>query len=444
MVSALFAVFLVVNGLLSIAMPWIGVLASYLVILLSPQAVWWWAFEGVQPLQWVVAPMLFGLIVLSLRGRAAWRNLATTPNALMALLLLTSSIGYFFGKYTNIDSPFKFYDAQVIYEVIYKAYIIYFAAVLILDRPRKLLLATVPLIVTVLYMTYWANDQYLSQGRFGRIGGPTSPGGVGIYNDENIFAVLFVVGFPFVYYLGLQLSSWSLRLALWAAIPLMWHAAFLTASRGALVATGAVLLTLVLRSERKSLGVLVLVAFIGAFLWQGGDVLHSRSSTISGFSEEQSALDRLDAWTAALAMIAKHPFTGVGLASFGQAYPDFSDTRPKIAHNTVLQVGAEGGVLASLAYLALFAVLLWRLNETGKILRASQDPESTRLQGLNEACFSGLVGFFVCAVFLSLEKFELFHYLVLLSNGLLVIVSRQRKAELLSGPRGGAEPARGT
>ena len=39
---------------------------------------------------------------------------------------------------------------------------------------------------------------------------------------------------------------------------------------------------------------------------------------------------------------------------------------------------------------------------------------------LNESCMFGLLGFFVCSMFLSLENFEVLYYMLALSNGVLL------------------------
>ncbi len=50
--------------------------------------------------------------------------------------------------------------------------------------------------LSVIYLTYWANMRYLSGVFFLRLAGPRSPIG-SAYGDENVFALLFVVGGPF-------------------------------------------------------------------------------------------------------------------------------------------------------------------------------------------------------------------------------------------------------
>jgi probable O-glycosylation ligase (exosortase A-associated) len=309
-----------------------------------------------------------------------------------------------------------------------KTCLLYVVGVILIDNARKLKAMSAVIIVTVAYLVYWANAQYFLYGKFGRLHGPMDLFGGGIYADENNFAVLFVVGTPFLLYFGLYLKRRMLSWMTWALIPFAWHAVFLTASRGALVAIAAVLVVFVIRLKNRAAGALVIAAFLGAFAWQAGEVMKSRSATISEYENEDSAASRIKAWEASIGMMAAHPITGVGFASFGQAFPDFSDIPPRIAHNTYFQIGGEWGVVAGAAYLVLIFSTLNRLRKNGNRLRKSMSTEVEKLYYyMNEACLLGLLGFFVCACFLSLQQYEVLYLLLLLSNGTLVFSKKPTK-----------------
>lgn len=212
-------------------------------------------------------------------------------------------------------------------------------------------------------------------------------------------------------------------------IPFAWHAVFLTASRGGLLGIAATLALFILRSEKKFVGLLAIAAFASAFAWQAGGVMTERAVSIGEYDEDASATGRLEAWKAASKMMATHPLTGVGFASFGQAFPSFSNAEPRIAHNTIFQIGAEWGLIAVTAYLILVFSTLNRLRRNGGQLRRYPQDERTRfLYCLNEATLIGLFGLFICSMFLSLEAFEVFYYLLLLANAVLVASARDENA----------------
>jgi putative inorganic carbon (HCO3(-)) transporter len=407
---------ILVNAFLSLTAPWIGVVLSYLFALLTPQNIWWWAFGDLRPVYWIIVPTLVGFAIALLRGRVALSGLATRPNLLVAILWASFTMSYYLGPYVDVVNAWRFYDPSQVFSNMQKTLLMYFVAAALLDDSRKLKFALLVIIVTTAYMTYWANAQYLFEGVYGRLHGPNSLYGGSIYDDENIFATLFVVSFPFLYYFGKYVRSKPLAWAAWLIIPFAWHAIFLTASRGALIGVSSVLVVFALRQKRILFGAMVIAAFVLAFVWQAGTVMKDRSRTITEYNSDTSASSRIDAWEAATDMISAHPLTGVGLASFGQAFPSYSSKRPRIAHNTFLQIAAEDGIVAGITYMVLVASTINRLRKNAAKFKRSSDGEAHLYYCASEACLLGLVGFFACSVFLSLEQFELLYYLLAIAN----------------------------
>ena len=145
--------------------------------------------------------------------------------------------------------------------------------------------------------------------------------------------------------------------------------------------------------------------------------MKKRATTIANYSVSQSAEDRLDAWRAAIRMMEAHPFVGVGFASFGQAYPTYSKTHPRIAHNTFFQIGGECGILAAALYLYLMGSTLNGLRKNSNRLALMTDNRDARFYYLlSEASFYSLVGFFTCAMFLSMQSYSVWYYLLLIAN----------------------------
>ncbi len=437
MITALLYVALFWNALVALRHPWTGIVLAYLMAVLTPQTIWWWAFEGVRPFYWTIVPALLGFLFAMMRGQLDYAPLKTPTNRCLALLWLCFTVAYYFGPYVGVINKWRFYDADLMFATLQKTYLTYFIATILITGPKRLGIASLVMVVTAAYMTYWANAQYFSYHKYGRLHGPTTLDGQGIYADENDFAVLFVVGFPFLFYFGQYLRGKVGRYAVWLVIPFSWHAIFLTASRGALVGVGAVLAVFALRLKSKWMGIALIVAFVAAFSLEAGDVMKNRSATIAEYESEDSASARLDAWAAATGMMLAHPLTGVGFASMGQAFPDYSDKRPRVAHNTFFQIGAEWGVIAAITFLVLMLSTLRALAKNGTRLRQLPDSDEVRLHYLlNEACLLGMAGFFVCSMFLSLQGYEVLYFLLLLSGGTLFSSGYYRQAAKSAGRLG--------
>ena len=147
----------------------------------------------------------------------------------------------------------------------------------------------------------------------------------------------------------------------------------LTASRTGVV--GLLLLALwglldrrLARSSRAGLllAPLVYMAIYGALAaWRQthGDALGSSGQLVRPGSDFSSS--RLAIWSNTLALIARHPWTGVGWGEFNLAwtltpFPDRPGEFFDHAHSLALHLGAELGAPLALAVLALFAWALWR------------------------------------------------------------------------------------
>jgi len=433
----------------SLARPWIGVVGAYWLVLLTPQAIWYWNFEGLRPALWIILPTLVGFVFAAMRGSYTISAVANRRNAYMSILWLCFALSYFFGPYVDAQGPYRFSDPGWVIETLNKILLLYFVACVCLDSEKKLRVLTWVMVGSAVYLTYWANDRYLSGYVMGRMPGPRDVNGMGTYADENTFALLFVVAQPFLWSMGLATKRLWLRWGLWLVIPFAWHAVFLTASRGGLVGLVVVTLLMALRSKHRMLAAALIPAFVIAYQWQAGDLMKSRAETIDEYRTEESAATRVEAWTAAIRMIGEHPFVGVGLGSFGPAFPDFSDAPPREAHNTFFQISAESGLLAGVLYVMLMLGSIAALWRNGARL-AKQGPEAPQgfLYLVNEATLLSLVGLATCALFLSLQMFEIVYFLLLMTNVVLFVSARARNAEQANAvsqerlPEAGGRPAR--
>lgn len=418
--SALAKIAIFVTALVSIFAPWIGVIVAHIVSVLTPQDIWWWDFGGLRPSFDVSVPVLLGFGLAILRGRVSLGELNTPVNKMVALLWFLFTMSFFFGPYVDVVNRWRFFDPTATFETISKILLMYFVGAVLLDDTKKIRYATLVMLITFIYLTYWANAQYYIYHVYGRLHGPRGINGDGIYYDQNYFAVLFVTGAPFLYFLSKQPKKRVVAVVSVLIILLSWNAIFLTASRGALVALLSVICIFALRAKKKYVGIAVIAALGLAYWHDGGSIMKKRATTITNYSVSQSAEDRLDAWRAAIRMMEAHPFVGVGFASFGQAYPSYSKTHPRIAHDTFFQIGGECGIFAGALYLALMGTTLNRLRKNGNRLSvAVDDPKIRFYYLLNEACFYSLVGFFVCGVFLSLQSYSVWYYLLLMANAAL-------------------------
>jgi O-antigen ligase len=180
--------------------------------------------------------------------------------------------------------------------------------------------------------------------------------------NQNDFAFILATSLPLMFVL--LRSSTVLRLFVLAAIGLVSAGVLLSLSRGALVGLGVGLFLFVLTDRRRlqlSLTAAVL-ATVGAVL-----VIHSnpqrfeRALLLKQQVAQQNVTTRFQAWDAAARLATDHPLLGVGPGNFqfhyneltGQPLGTFTLT---VAHNALLDIGAELGLIA-MCLLALYVIL---------------------------------------------------------------------------------------
>jgi O-antigen ligase len=434
-------------GCTALFLPWVGVAGAYLIGILNPQSIWWWSFEGARPVYWVLLPTLIGVVLMGLRGKLRWEELANIRVLCLLTIWITGMVSWTFAPYamtTAGEGEFNTRGASFIMENLTKIVMLAIIAILCVRTTKQLRITSMALLLSGLYLTWWINDQYLFKGVWGRLGGPTALDGSGTYEDENLFGTLFVTALPFAWYFAVETKRLWLRLSLWVCIPLIWHGVFLTGSRGALLALAATMLTIVIRMKRKDLGIVLVLLFVSAFVWQAGDTMKERAASIDSYSEDESATGRLEAWEAGGKMMTQNILTGVGPGAFLRAFPNYSDKKPRQAHNTLIQFGAEFGPLALLAVgvmLASCVLALWKIKPIWRT------EKSTRYESdvcLREATLAAVIGLIISSLFLSLQLFEVFYFLVFLSGALISRNKSQSKfiAEQSNHPGLSAESGR--
>jgi probable O-glycosylation ligase (exosortase A-associated) len=413
-------------SVVSLARPWIGVVVAYAIAILTPQTIWWWDFDGIRPAYWVLLPTLVGFVVLASTEQYHFSTVRNGRIVCLLVLWAAFAMSYFFGPYVSVQGPYRFSDASWVFSTLNKIFLLCLVACVCISDLRSLKALCYTFLFSALYLVYWANDQYFWGHLIGRLQGPVDIMGVGTYSDENSFAMLFVVASPFLWCMGNALKKRIWRWVLWLTIPLTWHAIFLTASRAGLIGIAVTTLLLACRSKQKLLGAALIPVFIAFYLWQAGPLMQERAETISEFETEASATSRLEAWNAALHMIADHPLQGVGLASFGPAFPDYSAKKPREAHNALLQITAESGIVAGAMYGTILFGAIIALWKNGRRLRkAHLSGADVLLYHINEATLVSLCGWLVCSMFASLQMYEIFYFLFVITNGVLFL-SRER------------------
>jgi O-antigen ligase len=164
----------------------------------------------------------------------------------------------------------------------------------------------------------------------------------------------------------LMAGTWALRAAAAILTVAFGVVPFAVNSRGAVVAliavAGWLVAVVVLRGRRRLAWMLVALACVvglaGAIAYRGKI---ARVAQSSGDVQATAAVSsRTEDWRVAVRMIAAHPLFGVGPGRFPLEFSKFSPAPPQNhAHNMLLHVGAESGLLALIPFALVWGRLLW-------------------------------------------------------------------------------------
>ena len=438
MIAVLFAVLFC--GI-SVVVPWVGVVLYYMVAVGQPGGMWPEHFGDSRLSLYMSAAVLIGLCVATATRQVDYRRLVAFPNLLMFGLVVVINLSYSTTAFSEYFAILRsVFTPEEIVETFNKIMVMYFVATLLIDTRFKLIVLLTALGGVLMYYALWANKIYIT-GEFwrfgdnGRLNGPE-----GLYHDENYLAMIVLLVTPIFYYLAVGTSNRVIKVGLWLAIPLSWHALFLTGSRGALLALAVVSLYIFFRSYNKYASVVLLVGLTVAIADQSGNMLSRIDSTVKTHELEQErafienddsadftekALDpRLISWKVGLNIMKDYPALGVGPGNFMRAFSDYDDTKPHVAHNTFLQITAGGGLFAGFVYLFfLFARIknVFKKSDPDKIY-----PNNLHRDYLDDLINSLLIAFYTVALFLDMMVFELL-YLLILAGFCKYCLDRPRK-----------------
>jgi putative inorganic carbon (hco3(-)) transporter len=275
----------------------------------------------------------------------------------------------------------------------YALFIVFFFLVVQLVRTRPMIVASLRVFtLSASVAALWGLVAFLG-GDVDRAGGPI--------DDPNDFAYLIATVLPIAGYLLAQEGG---RRWLWGACFVVLLAGlFATLSRGAIVGMAALGLWAI-ATRRVPLGGLLAAAisivgvlFVSFAFWS--PLINERIERKSRVATKNIET-RERYWVAAGEMALDRPITGVGPARFDE---EFGSSRPVdegqvVVHNSYLEILAENGAPALLAFLAFLAGTWRLLARAYREARRRNDPEERRLATTLQAV---LVVAIVSSLFLS-------------------------------------------
>lgn len=241
-----------------------------------------------------------------------------------------------------------------------------------------------------------------------RVYGP--PGG-GFLSDNNAISVALVMVIPLMYYLRAVSASTWVRLGLLGAMLLSGMAVLGTHSRGAFLAVVAMALFLWLKSQKKLLFGLLMIAVLPIAIGFMPQSWTERMESIQTYEQDASAQGRLNSWRMAINVANARPLVGGGFElytpkTFAMYAPVPDDLHS--AHSVYFQMLGEHGYVGLAIFLALgFAAWM----TARRVIAASQGrPDYAWAIQMARAIQVSLIGFAVGGAFVNIAYWELQYY----------------------------------
>lgn len=269
--------------------------------------------------------------------------------------------------------------------------------------------------------------------------------GRGRFGNPNDLAQILLMSLPFWYFIATRPGARASRRALaWLASGPIFVTIALTGSRGALIATGGLLLVLFVRSSMKhklQLALAGLVLFVCAavtlpaslqrryFTFFRTGLPQDTYAIFSAPEAEDTATRSTESrWALlrdSLILTARHPVFGVGTGVFDVAQDRYSRETHGVrggwqhTHNSYTEMSSENGIPALLLYLLLM-VLTWRAARIKRPRGAVLSPRQADIAAAATALRLSLFTFCLSALFGSFA----YHPQLLVLAGLAIALKR--------------------
>jgi probable O-glycosylation ligase (exosortase A-associated) len=252
-------------------------------------------------------------------------------------------------------------------------------------------------------------------------------------HDNNSLALALIMVLPLLNYLRQHTANRWIRYGIMGAMFLTFAGAIGSYSRGAILALGAILGFLWLRSRAKIVTAPILVCLLLVGVMAMPAKYMDRLSTFENVMEDESFRGRLDAWEVAWETAKDRP---LGAGFDGPRQPEvwneyLPDRTARASHSIYFMVLGEHGFIGLGIYLAILFVC-WRNLQRIRKMAAGSD-ELVWARDLALALEVGIVGFLVGGAGLPMAYYDGFFALLAMTTCLARVV--QEQCEPLKAPR---------
>jgi probable O-glycosylation ligase (exosortase A-associated) len=263
-------------------------------------------------------------------------------------------------------------------------------------------------------------------------GGSHNVQGLAKFGDNNLFAVMILMGMPLLLYIYRQSANRWTKIAALIGAGLTISAVMGTHSRGGMLAMVAAGMWLILTGRRKLLTLTVAGVMTAVVMTFAPGSWLDRMDTIQTADQDASFLGRVEAWQISSAMALSNPVLGggfhaienanvwgqfsgsTGLLGFLPNY-QFAPVNFRAAHSAYFEVMGDRGLLGFLIFIAILANTLITTFETRRLAREA-GPGMAWAADLATALSAVMIAYSAGAAGVSVAYAEMLYVVAILSE----------------------------
>jgi len=302
--------------------------------------------------------------------------------------------------------------------------IIYYLIVKSVTNIKRLIAIAIMIILGSTYLSYYSFVNFVIH-----YAPRMRVGGFGWYENANDLAFMLVGAISLCLLVFNLIKNKILRLIFLIIALFFSYNVLFTASRNGLLGLLVVWSLSIILSKRVTISIktlLIISLFIAVFVVGRGNVL-SRSD-LKGLRGDDSSESRITQWKSALRMVIAKPILGVGPDEFGDNAENYGGIRSLAAHNTLIQVFAESGILGGIFFFLMSFLPLYELRKMTKIIKSNNSKGSDSFIAYKFLSIT-LLGLWTCAFFSNRYHFYILYVIIAL---MVAIKSNLIDKELLN------------
>jgi probable O-glycosylation ligase (exosortase A-associated) len=258
--------------------------------------------------------------------------------------------------------------------------------------------------------------------------------GLAKFGDNNLFAVMVLMGMPLLLYIYRQSTNRMTKIAAVAAAGLTVATIMGTNSRGGMMALVAAVLWLILTGRRKMLTLSVAGVLTAVVLAFAPGSWLERMDSIQTADQDNSFLGRVEAWQISSAVALQNPILGGGFHSIENAsvwrqfhgskgllgfLPDYTyaPINFRAAHSAYFEVMGDRGLLGFLIFVAILANAL-STALTARRFALAAGPQMAWAADLATALSAMLIAYVIGGAGVSVAYSELLYVAAMLAETL--------------------------